>query len=79
MDKKKLPRAMVRLDELVFPAHHIDEEHLADPEIKRTIDKEPIFVEQLIDDHWFIHDGRHRALRAMARGEEEIEAYVLTH
>lgn len=64
---------------LVFPCHGIMLEELEEPERKRAIDDIPINVEELITGHYFIHDGRHRTLRAIARRDIEMVAYVLLH
>ena len=34
----------------------------------------PVVVSQLSDGNWFVHNGRHRCIRALLRGEKDIEA-----
>lgn len=42
-------------------------------------DKSPIWVEQVISGHYFVHNGRHRVMRAFLDGRETINAKVLRH
>lgn len=37
----------------------------------------PIVVSQLNDGNWFVHNGRHRAIRALLKGEKRIDAVEL--
>lgn len=65
----------IPLDLLVWPCHDIDPDHLCltdDPSV--PLSDGPIDVERLRDGHYFVHDGRHRVIRAKLRGESEIDA-----
>lgn len=78
MDFTALPLRLVSLRDLRWPDHHISKDDLSEPHLRREIDDEPVWVEQLISgQHFFVHDGRHRILRALARGEYEIRAHAL--
>jgi len=72
-----LPIRLVSLHDLRWGDNGISKDHLGEPERRREIDDEPIWVEQLVSGHLFVHDGRHRCLRAIARGEHEIYAHAL--
>jgi hypothetical protein len=72
------PLLWIDIKDCVWPDHDLCEEHLAEPERRRENDDFPIYVEQLVTGDWFIHDGRHRLLRARARGEYQIQAYACT-
>lgn len=72
-----VPVRPVRVSALVYPDHDIHEEEL-DERVHRR-DGEPIFVEALRGDpgRYFVHDGRHRAIRAARRGVDIISARVI--
>lgn len=72
-----LPVRAVRIVALVWPDHDLDEAHLGAEFHPR--DGEPIHVEALTGDpgRYFVHDGRHRAIRARNRGQDIIPARVI--
>lgn len=74
-----LPTRLVPLRDLRWGDNGINKDHLSDPHIRREIDDEPIWAELLVSGHLFVHDGRHRCLRALGRGEHEILGHILTH
>jgi hypothetical protein len=78
MDWTNRPVTAVPLHLLVWPCHDIDPGHVH-PQPGTVTSTGPIHVEQLIDGHYFIHDGRHRAIRAGLNGEATIPARVLRH
>lgn len=69
------PLALIPLDRIVFPCHDLDPGHVhgttTDP-----LTVGPIHVEQLLDGSYFVHDGRHRTLRAQAAGHASIWARI---
>jgi hypothetical protein len=77
-DFLSFPLQWIDIKDCVWPDHDLNKDHLGEPERRRDNDNDPIFVEQLVTGHWFIHDGRHRLLRARARGEHQIQAYACT-
>lgn len=79
IDFTRLPTRLVPLRDLRWGDNGINKDHLSEPHIRREIDDVPISVEMLVSGHGFVHDGRHRVIRALARGEHEIEAYILMH
>lgn len=78
IDFNTLPVRWVSIKDLRWDGDFISKDHLSEPERRREIDDEPIHVEMLSTGHWYIHNGRHRTLRAKARGEYEIRAHALT-
>lgn len=74
-----VPVRAVRVDALVWPDHDLQDDHLGTEAHPR--DHEPILVEALTGDpgRYFVHDGRHRSIRAQRRGTDIISARVLTH
>lgn len=79
MDWTSLPVTVERLDTFTWPDHDLQAEHLERPHEARPADALPVHAEQLVDGSLYVHDGRHRILRALARGDETIEARVLEH
>lgn len=79
IDFTRLPTRLVPLRDLRWGDHGINKDHLSEPHLHRVIDELPIWVESLVSGHFFVHDGRHRCIRALARGEHEILAFVLTN
>lgn len=77
-DWERLPLADVPVNRLVWPCHDIDPAHVH-PGPATVTSAGPIHVELLADGHWFIHDGRHRAIRAHLAGQATITARTLTH
>jgi hypothetical protein len=76
MDWSSLPLTDVPVDRLVWPCHDLDPAHVhALPGVE--LSSGPIHVQMLIDGSAFIHDGRHRAVRAALRGDATIPAHVL--
>lgn len=65
---------------LVYPCHDIDPHHVH-PAPDAPVSSGPIHVERLTGGagDLFIHDGRHRAIRAKLAGLETIPARVLEH
>lgn len=70
-----LPVETVPVDRLVWPCHDIDPAHTHSVS-DRPVAEGPIHVEQLMDGSLFVHDGRHRAIRATLRGDRSILARV---
>ncbi len=63
---------------LTWPCHDLDPSHHhpeADSDL--VLETGPLRVEELADGSLFVHDGRHRAIRAQARGDDFVLAYVL--
>lgn len=76
MDWSSLPLEDVPLERLVWPCHDISPDHVhALPGVELSAG--PIHVQALVDGSWFIHDGRHRALRAALAGLTHLPARVL--
>lgn len=71
-----LPVTPVPIADLVWPCHDIDPAH-THPEPGAAVSDGPIHVERLATGHLFIHDGRHRAIRARLAGHRVIDARVL--
>jgi hypothetical protein len=74
IDWEPVPVTEVPVHLLVWPCHHIDPAHLHADVGTRT---GPIHCEELLDGSLFIHDGRHRTIRAMRQGRVTIEAKVI--
>lgn len=75
MDWAALPIQHIPLDTLVWPCHDIDPAH-THPAPDAELSAGPIRVQRLLDGSHFIHDGRHRAIRAQLDGAATIPAYV---
>lgn len=77
IDWNAIPPRAVRVAALVWPDHDLDPDHLQPGRHPR--DGEPIRVEALRGDpgRYFVHDGRHRAIRARNRGQDLMAAHVL--
>lgn len=75
MDWAALPIENVPLGRLVWPCHDIDPAHLH-PAPDQHVSSGPIHVQALVDGSWFVHDGRHRALRAQLAGATHLPAHV---
>lgn len=74
-DWAALPARIINVNDLVWPCHDIDPDHLhAD-----TPDLGPLHVERLADGSLFVHDGRHRAIRAINAGHISVLAKVIEH
>lgn len=75
MDWRELPVRFVPVAALVWPDHDIHADELVSPHPR---DGEPVCVEALRADpgRFFIHDGRHRVLRAIGRGDAMVAAHV---
>jgi hypothetical protein len=69
---------LVPLARIVFPCHDLDPAHVHGPVQNDRLDR-PVLLEQLLDGDLFVHDGRHRVLRARAAGQTEIAARVHRH
>jgi len=70
-----LPTRRIPLDLLVWPCHDINPAH-AHGTTTDALTTGPIHVEHLLDGHYFIHDGRHRAIRAGLAGQTHIDARI---
>lgn len=71
-----IPIVDAPIDRLVWPCHDISPDHLH-PLPGQPLTTGPIHLEQLADGSLFIHDGRHRAIRARLAGEQAISARIL--
>lgn len=69
------PLALIPLGLIVFPCHDLDPHHVH-PHDDRPLTSGPIHVEQLLDGHYYVHDGRHRTLRAIHNGHQHIWARI---
>lgn len=68
----------VDVNTLVWPCHDIDPAHIhPTPATKLTVG--PIRVEQLATGHYFVHDGRHRVIRAKLAGRHYLQAELIGH
>lgn len=76
MDWSALPISDVPIDRLVWPCHDLDPAH-THPLPDAAVTQGPICVEELVEGSFFVHDGRHRAIRAQLGGETSIAARVL--
>jgi len=74
MDWTSLPIQPVPVERIVFPCHDLDPDHVHG--IAPDLTTGPIHLQQLLDGDYFVHDGRHRTLRARLRGDTHIEARV---
>jgi hypothetical protein len=74
-DWQRLPLALIPLDRVVFPCHDLDPEHVHSA-TTGPVSVGPIHVERLLDGDYFVHDGRHRTLRARTLGHASIWARV---
>jgi hypothetical protein len=79
-DWDALPVTEVPVALLVYPCHDIDPGHIH-PAPDFPVSSGPIHVERLTGGQGdlFIHDGRHRAIRAIRSGQRTIPARVLEH
>ena len=75
MDWHALPTTPVPLNQVVFPCHDLDPAHVH-PVSDLVLSTGPIHVQALLDGSFFIHDGRHRALRAQHDGRTHIDARI---
>lgn len=75
-DWPALPISPIPIDRLVWPCHDINPDHLHEVG-DVPLSTGPIHVERLTDGSYFIHDGRHRAIRAQQTGAATIHAHVL--
>jgi hypothetical protein len=69
-----LPTTEIPIDRLVWDQKGISYPHIR--ALAHNPNPEPIRVERLYDGRYFIHNGRHRAHRAMLDGETMIQAKV---
>lgn len=67
-------RARVR--DCRFTLQGLSAEHLF-PGPSTVCEEGPIVVSRMNDGHLFVHNGRHRCLRALLAGVEELEAVSL--
>lgn len=79
LDWTAIPVTDEPLTAFTWPDHDLQAEHLTAPEQRRPIDLLPVHAEQLVDGSLYVHDGRHRILRALARGDVTIQARVHEH
>lgn len=70
----ELPEELIPVDRLVWDKNHMSMPHIR--ALLHTPNPEPIRVEQLYDGRYFIHNGRHRAHRALLDGADTIAAKV---
>jgi hypothetical protein len=70
-----IPKETILVADLVFPLHDIDPQFIWPAQGVR-LENGPIRVERLNTGQFFIHNGRHRAIRAMLAGDLTIEAKV---
>lgn len=63
------------INRLVWPCHDINPDHVH-PHDGRQLTTGPIHVQQLLDGSLYIHDGRHRAIRAQLRGDTHIDGRI---
>ena len=70
-----LPIQSAPLDRIVYPCHDINPLHLHE-DTGLPLTAGPIHLERLLDGSLFVHDGRHRAIRALTRGDTTIPARI---
>jgi hypothetical protein len=75
MDWAALPIQHIPLDRIVFPCHDLDPDHVHAID-GLALSSGPIHLEQLLDGSLFVHDGRHRVLRAQHAGDATIPARI---
>lgn len=66
----------VRVRDCRFTVQAISVEHLF-PGPGTVCEEGPLVVSRLNDGAWFVHNGRHRALRALLAGVDELDAVSL--
>jgi hypothetical protein len=67
---------MVPLNRCRWTVQHIDPRHVF-PTPDLLLSSGPIVVSAMNDGNWFVHNGRHRCMRALLAGYTEIEAEEL--
>lgn len=73
-----MPRlAEIPLHKIVFHCAHLDPEHVHVTDPNLELSSGPIEVEALLQGEFYVHNGRHRVLRAREAGEAWIEAVVM--
>lgn len=73
-----MPRpATIPLHKVVFHCHALDPEHVHVTDPNLTLSTGPIEVEALLQGEFYVHNGRHRVLRARERGEGWIDAIIM--
>lgn len=75
MDWAALPIQHIPLATVVWPCHDIDPDHVHSVE-GVELSTGPIHLEQLLDGSHFVHDGRHRVIRAQHAGHTHIPARI---
>lgn len=73
-----MPRpATIPLHKVVFHCHDLHSEHVHVTDPSLPLSKGPIEVEALLQGEFYVHNGRHRVLRARERGEAWIDAIIM--
>lgn len=75
IDWDSLPLEELPIDKLVIDENGIQPEHVF-PTAGVVLSSGPIHVEALLDGRAFVHNGRHRMLRALHGGETTISARI---
>lgn len=75
VDWGNLPVRAIPVDRCVYPCHDLDPAH-HHPVVGALVRQGPIHVQELVDGSFFVHDGRHRLIRATHLGETTIPARV---
>jgi hypothetical protein len=73
-----LPIEQVKIEDLVWLDHDMDVPRFI-RENGWTMNFPPIWVEQLVDGHYFVHDGRHRIMREHIRNRVGLIAARVVH
>jgi hypothetical protein len=77
VDWSVLPVTEVATASCVYPVHDLDPAHYY-PTGATKPSSGPIHVQRLVDGSLFVHDGRHRLIRAILAHQATIEARVFT-
>lgn len=73
-----MPRhATLPLHKIVFHCAHLHPEHVHVTDPTLELSTGPIEVEALLQGEFYVHNGRHRVLRAREAGEAWIDAVVM--
>lgn len=78
IDWDLLPLEEIPIAKLAFDCHDLQAEHVHVTNPDLVLSHGPIHVQALIDGRYWIHNGRHRTLRALQTGASTITCRVFT-
>lgn len=76
IDWDLLPLEDIPISKLAFDCHNLHPEHVHNIHPDLALSVGPLHVQRLLDGRYWIHNGRHRCLRATNSGAVTITARV---